>query len=144
MDNMGLIDHPLSPKIVAWLEAVNKHAAYATEENAYAEMVRRDLLNAALEELKMTDAIRIALENCVEVMSLVEHPRFVDPDYGEEVRHLGERIGFGALMSSASASWRQYLAAQGYPLGGEFVAGPCYATVIDALKKAREALEQKS
>ena len=50
--NMGLIDHPLTPLIVAWLEAVNKHAAYATEENAYAEMVRRDLLNAALEQTK--------------------------------------------------------------------------------------------
>ena len=91
----------------------------------------------------MTDAIRDALEKCVKVLSLVEHPRFVDPDYGEEVRLLGDRIGYGALMSTASASWRKKLAAQGYPLGGEFVAGPCYATVIDALKNARAALEQK-
>ena len=90
----------------------------------------------------MTDEVRTALENCIEVLSLVEYPRFVDPDYGEEVRLLGDRIGYGALMSSASASWRLKLAAQGYPLGGEFVAGPCYATVIDALNKARKALDE--
>jgi hypothetical protein len=86
------------------------------------------------------DRLRKELENCIEVLSLVERPRFVDPDYGEEVRRLGDRIGYGALMSSASASWREKLAVQGYPLGAEFVAGPCYATVIDTLKKARAAL----
>jgi hypothetical protein len=46
--NMGLIDHRLTPLIVAWLEAVNRRAAYSTDEAWDAEMVARDLLNAEL------------------------------------------------------------------------------------------------
>ena len=52
MTNMGLIDHPLTPLIVAWLEAVNKRAAYGTDESLRSEWVARDLLNAALEKLQ--------------------------------------------------------------------------------------------
>jgi hypothetical protein len=48
----GLIDHPLTPLIVAWLEAVNRRTAYFSTINIAAEKVARDLLNAALEELK--------------------------------------------------------------------------------------------
>jgi len=86
------------------------------------------------------DALRLALEECVEVLELVEHPRREDPDYGAEVAALGDRIGYGAMMSSASASWRKFLEAKGMPLGSEFVAGPCQVTVTRALQMAREAL----
>ena len=57
-----------------------------------------------------------------------------------EVRALGERIGFGALMDAAEKEWRASLAAR-YPLcvGGEFVHGPCRATV-DSLRARIEAL----
>jgi hypothetical protein len=88
------------------------------------------------------EALETALEECVEVLGLVERPRRVDPDYGAEVNTLGQRIGFGALMSSASASWRATLAANGNPVGGEFVAGPCQATVTKALAMARAALKR--
>jgi hypothetical protein len=101
---------------------------------------RQRFIIAALHRYAQRAPLREALENCVETLALVEHPRMVDPHYGEIVQRLGEQIGYGALMSSASASWRQSLAAKGYPVGGEFVAGPCYATVVDALKKARAAL----
>ena len=50
---IGLIDHPLTPLIVAWLTAVDIRAAYNTVENRYAEKAARDLLNAALEELNV-------------------------------------------------------------------------------------------
>jgi hypothetical protein len=50
--NMGLIDHPLTPLILAWMEAVNKYSAYGTHENWKAEELALDLLNAALKELK--------------------------------------------------------------------------------------------
>ena len=50
MTNMGLIDHQLTPKIVAWLEAVNRRAAYYSQENHTAEITARELLNAALKE----------------------------------------------------------------------------------------------
>jgi hypothetical protein len=46
--NMGLIDHPLTPLIVAWLKAVNYRAAYDNRFTQAGEIVARDLLNAAL------------------------------------------------------------------------------------------------
>jgi len=49
---MGLIDHSLTPLIVAWALAAVKRAAYDTGENSRAEVVARDALNAALEKLK--------------------------------------------------------------------------------------------
>ena len=51
MSNMGLIDHPLTPLIVAWLEAVAMRTAYYDPASRKAEKAARDLLNAALEEL---------------------------------------------------------------------------------------------
>lgn len=92
--------------------------------------------DAAQERIRELEA---ALKECVEVLALVEHPAIVDPDYGDKVAALGDRIGYGALMSSASASWRERLEADGFT-GGEFVAGPCFATVKAALKQARAAL----
>ncbi len=60
--------------------------------------------------------MREALEECLTVLELFQH------------------------MSSASASWRKYLERKGMPLGSEFVAGPCHATVLLALQKVRAAL----
>jgi hypothetical protein len=94
--------------------------------------------------LAQTPAVTAALQECVEVLELVEHPRREDPDYGAEVAALGDRIGYGALMSSASASWRKFLVAKGMPLGSEFVAGPCQATITQALRMARAALSDTS
>lgn len=81
-----------------------------------------------------------ALEECVAVMAMQEHPRCPDPAYHEEVKALGRRIGFGALMGTASAGWREVAAEKGYPTGGEFVAGPCFSTLTATLRKARQAL----
>ncbi|MER9769006.1 hypothetical protein NKJ09_23410 [Mesorhizobium sp. M0189] len=81
-----------------------------------------------------------ALKECIETLALVEYPSHTDPVHGEVVRDLGSRIGYGALMSSASASWRAALENRGGPVGGEFVAGPCQAMVDRALKQAREAV----
>lgn len=80
-----------------------------------------------------------ALEDAEDTLRLVERPSFRDPRYGDEVEALGLRIGFGALMASASASWREHLAADGDPVGGEFVAGPCHGTVVSTLAKIRAA-----
>ena len=59
-----------------------------------------------------------------------------DPVHGEEVATLGRRIGFGALMVSAAATWRD----QSCVAGGEFVVGPCALTADVELAKARAAL----
>ena len=80
-----------------------------------------------------------ALREAENAFRLVEHPRSVDPLYGEEIQRLGDRIGYGALMSSASASWRARLAVDGIE-GGEFVSGPCHGTVVHVLGLIRSAL----
>ena len=63
-----------------------------------------------------------------------------DPDYGAEVKALGDRIGYGALMASAQASWRARLKADGLE-GGEHTSGPCYAVLMRAREMAQKALE---
>lgn len=57
----------------------------------------------------------------VDYIQMSGQPR-VDPRYGREVERLGSRIGFGAMMVSASASWANLIP------GGEFCVGPCRAT----------------
>jgi len=54
-------------------------------------------------------AVRNALLECKEILDLQARPCHVDPQYGKEVEELGERIGYGALMVSASASWEKKL-----------------------------------
>lgn len=64
-----------------------------------------------------------------------------DPDYGADVRRLGDRIGYGAMMASAQAAWRSVLAQDGLE-GGEHTHGPCYAVLMRARERARKALSQ--
>lgn len=116
----------------------NAIAAVAREAAA---LIRR--LAAENEALRTREAKLVeALTDCVDTLALVERPAFVDPVYGDEVKRLGDRIGYGALMSSASASWREAARSRGTPEGGEFVAGPCFATVVSTLRRARAAIEE--
>lgn len=69
-------------------------------------------------------------------------PAFRDPTYGDRVEQLGDEIGYGALMSSASASWRERLIRSGYASGGEFVVGPCMGTLIEVRKRAAALLAE--
>jgi hypothetical protein len=39
----------------------------------------------------------------------------------EAVKKLGEKIGYGNMMSIASALWRKSAKEQGYPISGAFV-----------------------
>ena len=48
----------------------------------------------------------------------------LDPLYARDVEKLGSRIGYGAMMQSASASWSATVR------GGEFCVGPCRAVAI--------------
>lgn len=47
-----------------------------------------------------------------------------------EVTKLGEGIGYGNMMHLAQACWKESLARQGYPTGGEFIVGTCVAMTV--------------
>ena len=66
-----------------------------------------------------------------------------DPDYGAEVKALGDRIGYGAMMASAQASWRAVLKRDGLQ-GGEHTHGACYSVLMRARAMADAALKTKS
>lgn len=95
------------------------------------EFIRADLVEPLVE------ALRVA----VDTLALTEREKTEDPQYGEYIRSIGDKIGYGALMCGAQAEWRKRLREDGDPVGGEFVAGPCYITVLDTLKILRSALQ---
>lgn len=97
----------------------------------------------AREYASEVERLKGVLGEAIETMELAERVPMIDPQYGEEVEALGRRIGFGALMTSASASWAKINAEQGWHGGGQFVAGPCHGSVLSLLKKMRAALEAK-
>lgn len=85
----------------------------------------------------LVEALRVAIDT----LALTEREKIEDPRYGEYIRSIGDKIGYGALMCGAQAEWRKRLREDGDPVGGEFVAGPCYVTVLDTLKTLRAALQ---
>ena len=99
------------------------------------------LCNYALTLAEQVLRLREAAQESVSVFELVENPSIIDPDHWQEIKALGDRIGYGALMSSASRSWREAIRPRALE-GGEFVAGPCHATVVSTLKQLRAALAQ--
>lgn len=124
----------MTTPIEKMIEAIERHI----DADCWPE---RDLILRALSALSGLEGVKGALEECVETFALVEQPAFVDPEHGAEVEALGERIGYGALMSSAEASWRARLAKdERIGVGGEYVAGPCRVHVEKALSLARSAL----
>jgi hypothetical protein len=91
-----------------------------------------------------TERERVLLEALVdvrEVLTMVAKPARLDPDkhFTSQVQGLGDAFGYGALMTCASALWRQRL---GDLAGGEFAAGPCVATVQKLLKRVESAIAQ--
>lgn len=86
-------------------------------------------------------AVRNALLECEEILDLQVRHCHVDPQYGAEVEELGERIGYGALMTSASASWeKRLLAIHGISGGAHGVAVGRMAS-RQALRMVEEALK---
>lgn len=82
-----------------------------------------------------------ALKEFMEITEPASRLRLPDPDYGSEVKALGDRIGYGAMMASAQALWRQSLSAFGHE-GGEHTHGPAYAVLMSARAMAEEALSE--
>ncbi len=137
-------DHIADPLVIA---ATIDHFSDSHELTYGARTVTVGWLRAASDTLRFTstlaaevlrlsgevERLRAALAEVEETLRLVEHPAGVDPNHGAEVAALGDRIGYGALMSSASASWRKKIALDGLA-GGEFVSGPCQITVTRTIR----------
>ncbi len=96
-----------------------------------------DISNA---QQALEPALHTALQELVNVFAVAEILPLMDTQHRAEISELGKRVGYGAMMTTAQALWREQLYAEGYPVGGEFVSAPCYATAVAALKKARDAL----
>jgi len=77
------------------------------------------------------------------VLAMCETRTFDAPE-DEEVAALGERIGFGALMSAASKGWARWLACNKVPLGSQFTCGPCESTVWKLLADIDRTLRETS
>lgn len=92
----------------------------------------------------MSEKLRTALEEFLNTTAPAATPAFKDPTYGDVVEDLGERIGYGALISSASASWRESAKRNGYPAGGEFVVGPCMSVLLRTRALAIDALADEA
>ena len=127
-------------KIAAYSEyQLTRHTEGAKEKYCHAvEEIEAamDIHQAALDRIAELEG---ELRECVEVLALKENPDFPDPKHHERVKALGQEIGFGALMSTASCGWRECAKEQGIA-GSEFVAGPCYVTVVETLSRARAVL----
>ena len=116
------------------------------EQAAWADVVdgvhvlgkRADTLAARVAEMEA------ALTEAEDTLQLCEQPSLQDPAHRDAVASIGGRIGYGALMSNASALWREHLIARGLKGGGEFVSGPCHSTVVGTLKVIRAALHPKA
>lgn len=89
----------------------------------------------------LKNTIQLALMEAEEALALAASPNIPDPRHIDEIRALGERIGYGNMMATASAIWGQKMQDAGIG-GSEFVAGPCRSTVDKALSLVRAASEQ--
>ena len=80
------------------------------------------------------------IEKMVELLEGSLEVRNFEAPEDAEVKALGERIGFGALLDAAVKGWHQSAKENGYPPGGAFTVGNCHATVESALQSLREFL----
>lgn len=81
------------------------------------------------------------IEKMVELLEGSLEVRNFEAPEDTEVKALGERIGFGALLDAAVKGWHQSAKENGYPPGGAFTVGNCHATVESALQSWHEFLE---
>lgn len=104
------------------------------------ELDRANIAQAA-EALRRAAPIEDAAREAEAVLARCTTRDFSAPE-DTQVRDLGERIGFGALMDAASKGWRDVLVARygESAAGSQFTCGPCEVTVKKTLTMLRSAL----
>ncbi|ALH82944.1 hypothetical protein AN936_22075 [Sphingopyxis macrogoltabida] len=132
-----------SNKIPFALSDAEIERQWAISQEAYDDPAELDemLAKVSAADSDVIGKLVEALSEAGTVLRLVEKPSEPDPDYHDRIAELGDEIGYGALMSGAQAAWREALVEYG-AVGGEFVAGPCQATVTRALGVIRAALAE--
>ena len=132
-----------------WLE---RQPRYQGEDARSVHYIRnRAALEMAIKALSHTqsaahlqahlDMAVAALEDVQSLLADAAIPAIVDRDQevNMAVKQLGDRIGYGALMTTASAIWGVKLAAQGLA-GAEFVCSTCRKTAGNARDKIKSTL----
>lgn len=84
------------------------------------------------------------LKELLEVLERSLKVREFDAPEDAEVKALGERIGFGALLCAAVKGWHQSAKEKGCPAGGAFTVGHCHATVKSVITKWRTFIGEES
>lgn len=105
----------------------------------YIESEAKDEWNDLCEKSPKNQVLALvdAARDAGDVLESASRAAFLDPNYNEEIKRIGERIGYGALMSGASVLWRESL---GELAGAEFAVGPCVSQVQSRLVRLDDAL----
>ena len=85
------------------------------------------------------DALIAAAVEAIEVLRLCR-TRTIDAPEDRIARDIGERIGYGALMSAASKEWAAANARAGMPPGAQHTCGPCEVTVQKTIAQLVDAI----
>jgi len=80
------------------------------------------------------------IEKMVELLEDSLEVRNFEAPEDAEVKVLGERIGFGALLSAAVKGWHKSAKEKEYPYEGVNTVGHCYGTIQSAIQSLREFL----
>lgn len=73
----------------------------------------------------------IVCESCIwEEEDLKHRLTQMSSNEAKAVKILGDAIGYGRMMQLAEQEWRKSLEEQGWPVGGEFVSGPCKSMTV--------------
>jgi hypothetical protein len=123
------------------VEHLKDEAVKIAMERSPGAVSSRDITGSVIwKAAERLEKIEAALQDFMDATAPAVIPADRDPVHGSRVEELGESIGYGALMTSASASWRRKLILAGTPTGGEFVVGPCMGTLMEVRRRARSAM----
>lgn len=130
------------------LEALHIKTTEALVKSREERATMEASLRAAEERATAAESRATAAEGLLreadEVFALCTTRDFSAPE-DAEVRAMGERLGFGAVMSAASKGWADMLR-EHHPeaVGGQFTCGPCAATVDRIRDRIAAHLEGRS
>lgn len=119
--------------------AADEDAKLLRPQDSPLEMNRRTFKAGAKFILQLPE-----LKALLEILESSLYVRDFEAPEDSEVKAIGERIGFGALLDAAVKGWHQSAKEKGYPPGGAFTVGHCHTTVKSVLTQWREFVGKES